>query len=211
MRDWVRLYLDLDEEDLPDSIIDEFVEEGTQIILERESDWPFVQERVDFNPTIGETEYDLTVIAPTLQDVIGVANYEWIYYPEGAQREAGELGVGYHRWSVYGTQLHIFPAPTSTDVIEIVGFRKIGGWTSGGPGATCPLPVEFQQLVLKWALAATYAHQDDPELSQFHQGAFLGRLDALWRRYMTGNRGQRLIVGSEREPDPVGFRWPEGF
>jgi hypothetical protein len=59
LRTQVRNMADLDEVDLPDSIIDQFAREGFQRIYSLERRWPYLQETFSFNTVSGQREYTI--------------------------------------------------------------------------------------------------------------------------------------------------------
>lgn len=217
MRDWVRLYLDLDEEDLPDEIFDQFAEDAVEKILEREPYWPWLDVVVDFEPTIGQTTYDLATVAPNLEFVTAVSPldtslyhaYEWSAFAD--LERYGQVSVP-RAWTTFANQLYIVPAPLTTDTIRITGIQRVAGWTTNGPASTPPVPDQFHTLVRTWCLAMTYAQQDDPENSMMHQAQFAERLEGIWRRWMTEPHAAGLVVGSTPKRATVsGPVWPAGF
>src|SRR5688572_28247360 len=123
MRDHVRLYLDLDEEDLPDVIFDQFVENATSKIVEREANWPFLEGTVTFTAAAGQSVYDTESTFPTLEFVTQITqdattgphplDLVWTSYksrhnwPDWGQTQA---------WTEYGGLLYLFPAPPA-DVV----------------------------------------------------------------------------------------------
>ena len=62
LRTQVRNMVDLDETDLPDSIIDQFAREGFQRIYSLERRWPFLQETYTFTTIAQQREYSISTI-----------------------------------------------------------------------------------------------------------------------------------------------------
>ncbi len=73
LRTQVRNMADLDEVDLPDSIVDQFAREGFQRIYSLERRWPFLQETYTFNTVIGQREYTISTIGD-IREIISVVD-----------------------------------------------------------------------------------------------------------------------------------------
>lgn len=217
MRDYVRLYLDLDEEDLPDLIFDRFAEDGAQKIVERDPNWPWLETSVDFVPVVGQSAYATATVAPTIGVITGVApvdqslyhEYQWTAWADIDDWGSASVPMA---WTEYGANLYIVPAPLTTDQIRVSGLLRVEDWTAAGPSATPPLPAEFHSLILEWTLAMTYAQQDDPENSAMHQGLFAERLESVWRRWASSPHAADLKIGSAPRRRTVGGPvWPANF
>ena len=73
LRTQVRSMADLDEVDLPDSIIDQFAREGFQRIYSLERRWPYLQETYTFNTVIDQREYTISTIGD-IREIISVVD-----------------------------------------------------------------------------------------------------------------------------------------
>jgi hypothetical protein len=193
MRDYVREFLDLDEEDLTDNVFDQFIEEGTTKILRRERQWPWLEVATEFTTVADQQAYVLADTLPTVDQILTVSDYRWVAHHEGPKYGTVSAPLAY---STFGGSLFLWPTPTTAESIPVTGYRKVTGWTAGGPSATSPLPEQFDTLLLKWGLSMAYAQQDDPELSMMHKAEFDEQLERLWRDYMVAPSHRPLIVGS---------------
>jgi hypothetical protein len=73
LRTQVRAMADLDEEDLPDTIIDQFAREGFQRIYALERRWPYLQESYTFNTVASQREYTISTIGD-IREIISVVD-----------------------------------------------------------------------------------------------------------------------------------------
>ena len=73
LRSQVRSMADLDETDLPDSVIDQFAREGFQRIYTLERRWPYLQETYTFNTVAQQREYTISTIGD-IRDIISVVD-----------------------------------------------------------------------------------------------------------------------------------------
>ena len=73
LRSQVRSMADLDETDLPDSVIDQFAREGFQRIYTLERRWPYLQETYTFNTVAQQREYTISAIGD-IREVISLVD-----------------------------------------------------------------------------------------------------------------------------------------
>lgn len=208
MRKYVRDFLDLDDEDLTDSVFDGFILDATTRVIEKDRRWPFLEVVSDFTAIAGVDSYSLADVLPEFEDIVKVGRLDWIDHSAGD--DYGPSGI-VQAYSTWGGRLYLHPTPTAAQQFEVQGYRSVGDWTQGGATATPPFPAEFHMLLVKWALSCAYAQQDDPELASFHAAQFMEQLNVLWRARLAAPSHTPLIVGGGRRrphwPETLRFPW----
>lgn len=187
MRDLVRGQLDLDDTDLPDVLLDNYVQEGYDRVLELEQRWPFF-----------ETQWTLDVAADGSTVMPDDARMiEMMISPDGRllRRIPPRLSVlsfppGHSSngnpgfWSRLNRQIFIRPAPGAITVLTVYGYRMGSTWISIA-GAECDCDRRLHIPICWYACSLGYAQQEDEVLeatylNRFKEGTAVAR-DAIMR------------------------------
>ena len=209
MRDLVRAQLDLDDTDLPDVLLDAYLQEGYDRVLELEQRWPFFA-----------FEWDIDFAADgTAQMPVDCRFIEMMITPDGrlldrmGDREAvlsyppGQGGVGNpSSWSRLNRALYLLPPPGSIYPIHITGFRAGSNWIGVvGASGECDCDRRLHIPICWYACSLGYAQQEDEVLEQtylnrYKEGAAQAR-DAI----MQVSPAQPKQVAYTSYPKRVGF------
>jgi hypothetical protein len=206
IRDFVRTHLDVDDDDLPNSLLDSFIREGSVRIERAEKRWPFYAESWTLDTVADTSEYTFASIGDGDVDQIQSirsTNYtlEWLgrdesfrYYPPNTTA-SGEPRY----WSVWGTTLKLHPTPDGVYSLAILGFRKPVDWVALGAAEEPDLPEDLHNTVATWALARGYSHQDDPEMAAFYMDLHAAELDQIRRRLVDTPAHQPLVLNGRAD------------
>lgn len=215
IRDLTRLQLDLEVEDLPDSLIDSWAQEGYDLAISPETEWDFFEVSASFVTTANVQSYDLSAIVASegeLQTIYSLRGPRWNLVPI-AQRlaeRAFRLDTATTRepnyFSVYGGAVVLWPIPDDVYTLNVQGHRKPLDWiTLGGSGAVPDCPVEFHRSILAWVLGRAYLQQDDPGAAQMLEQQFANQLRVLQTRFMKApTTGPFIVNKGEVETHPFG-------
>jgi hypothetical protein len=202
IRDLVRTSLDIEQEDLPDVLLDAYIREGSKRIERAEARWPFYEVRFDFAPTPSvDGLYDIAAIDPELDQIASIAispfgPLQWI----GADVLTALQGqqpstVGRPRfYSTWAASIAFHPQLDVVYDMEVRGYRRALDWVSDGAGATPDLPDELHNTVALWALGKAYAQQEDPELAGLYERQFSDELNEFRRRLVVTPQHQPLVL-----------------
>lgn len=201
-RNYVRDYLDLDVEDLPDRLIDRWVEEGFRRIARHRGNWPFYEATtsVIVSPTAG-SEYIVL-----MKDITAVEG------PDGAllRMAASEAerrywnGTSYdapnrpQSFSVWANKVRIWPEPDTTYTLTVRGYRYPRDWMAEGSGATPDLPEDFDEVLLAWVMHKAYIHQDEPEQGMVQKATFDEGLAVLAKDELRAPTFTPIVLNSVR-------------
>ncbi len=206
MRDFIRTHLDLEVEDLPDTLIDRWLREGSKRIERAEVRWPYFEKFytwvVAFNPfllfpktTIGA---DIDQIASITHSTLAFPNLIWVG-PEAWQELTASRPSATGRpiyFSEWQGSILLYPNPDTSYTLRVFGFRKAIDWVAAGAGATPDLPDELHNTVMTWGLAKAYAQQEDPEMASFFERQFLDEVKEMTRRLVITPLHQPLVLNS---------------
>lgn len=200
IRDFVRTHLDVDEDDLPNVLLDQFVFEGSTRVARAEKRWPFYAESWTLMTVADQSDYTFAFIGGGLDQVQSIRseNYDlqWLgrdeshgYWPPNTTT-SGEPRY----WSVWGSTLRLHPTPDAEYELTIYGFREAEDWVADGAGGVPDFPEELHNTVTTWALARAYSHQDDPEMAAFYMDLFSNELDTIRSRIIDTPAAQPLVL-----------------
>lgn len=219
LRDYVRVYLDVDDEELPDVILDTFISEGAARIINRDGKWPFLQARWSFTTTPGLNAYEMTTVGPDIDEIHSVqlddgTTLLWAGQDDSeALFNQGYAGTGTpYQYSVWANALYLWPVPQVAQTVTVRGYRVPLDFVAGGyPGATPDLPTEFHSLIARYALASSYEQQEDPEMAALHKAHFEDELMSKWNAWTSIPTAAPLVLNSRssRSRTPSGpLRFP---
>lgn len=200
IRDFVRGHMDIEEEDLPDPVLDVFVAEGFGRIVRAEKRWPFYATRWAYVTVAGTDEIPFTDIGTNISEIqsikgpssrlhyigMDVADEVW---PENVVQSSEPS-----HWSVENETLYLWPTPGSAYSLILRGYRKPTDWMAGGAGAVPDVPDELHNTVAVWALSRAYEQQDDPEMASIFERKFADELNLFRRRIHDTPAAQPLVV-----------------
>lgn len=225
IRKFVRDSLDVETDDIPDSILNVWMNDAvTRIISYFDESPTFLQVEYSFVTSVEVQKYSLdSTVGLTdpepLQAIDEVRGPTWSLTP----RQHRQVRESYPRtagsgnpleFSIWGRDLYLWPKPSVEETFHVLGVRKIDtDWATAGTGVP-DLPEEFHILIAHWALARAYAQQDDPEMANFYREEFAGTLTSIATRFVANTTALPMIMngGSLRRHDPrTGVLGPLGF
>lgn len=213
IRDYVRLHLDLEVEDLPDQVLDVFIREGSRRIERAEPRWPFYE--VSFPLTLNQNESSVakTAIDTSLDQITAINHTPAVAFPplrwighdtlnDQLSNRPAALGRPYY-FSEWAGSVFFFPAADIAYTLTVHGYRRAADWVSDGAGAVPDLPDELHNTVAMWAIQKAYAQQEDPELSSLYERQFLDELNEFRRRLVITPHNQPLVLNGGAAPEPM--------
>lgn len=209
IRDYVRNHIELEIDDLPDSVLDVFIREGSKRVEKAETRWPFYEESWTLTTAIGTRNYALTGAVPTATAVdqltnvqgpkwnlvwIGREQYDVLNPPDfTSQSEPTHVAL-------WDSELWLSPTPDAAYTLTLRGYRKPTDWVANGAAAQPDLPDELHNTVATWALSRAYAQQDDPELAAVYERQFGEELNEFRRRIVETPHLQPVILNRGHRP-----------
>ena len=217
IRDFVRSHLDVDIEELPNALLDRFIQDGASRI-ERSAvalggRWSFREVEYTLTVAANTQDYDLDahadLITPAaLAYIDEVRGSNWTLAPRDhrtirAQYRASTTSTSANPryWSLWGRHVYLWPKPSAATEVFVLGIRKQTDWiaTNGLPD----FPSEFHDIIASWALNRGYAQQDDFETAAFFREEFKETLRDRARPYILGNDAPGFQINGEGRPPLV--------
>ena len=205
---------DLDEVDLPDSVIDQFAREGFQRIYTLERRWPYLQESYSFNTVAGQREYTISTIGD-IREIISVidsstsgARLTLIPYDNAEEIWLGNTDVPSrpYFYSFWNQKLQLWAKPDAVYPMVVRAYRNpVYTWLTN-TSETIDLDEWFHALLPYFVLARVYQRQEDAQLSQMYLNSFEEGVGLARRDLMKASSAQPVIMSAGRQY-PTMRRW----
>lgn len=205
LRIYVRQHLDLDESEVPDDLLDVWARDATIKISKTRKRWPFLEASWTLNTVAGQRDYDITSLAlfnPAVDEIVSVVRNDRRLIFMGRD-EAEEAYLPFQSnsngfvsyYNVWGDMLRLYPTPSSVDVLDIRGYRKVDDWVADGAGAVPDFPEDFHDAIRLYLLGMAYMQQEDPEMASQFIAAFTSEMDLLKKQYGDAPGAYPLVLG----------------
>ena len=214
LRSQVRNMADLDETDLPDTIIDQFAREGFQRIYSLERRWPYLQESYTFNTVVNQREYTISTIGD-IREIISVVDSSTagnrltlIDYNQAEDIWLGNTDVPSrpYFYSFWDKKIQFWAKPDAIYPITVRAFRNpVYTWLSN-VDETIDIDEWFHALLPYFVLARVYQRQEDAQLSQMYMNSFEEGVALARRDLMKASSAQPVIMSAGRQY-PTMRRW----
>jgi hypothetical protein len=206
--------VDLDETDLPDSIVDQFAREGFQRIYSLERRWPYLQETYTFNTVANQREYTISTIGD-IREIISVvdtstsgARLTLIPYDNAEEIWLGNTDVPSrpYFYSFWDKKLQLWAKPDAIYPITVRAYRNpLYTWLSDDT-ITIDLDEWFHALLPYFVIARVYQRQEDSDLSAMYMRSFEEGVGLARRDLMKASSAQPVIMSAGRQY-PTMRRW----
>jgi hypothetical protein len=206
--------VDLDETDLPDSIVDQFAREGFQRIYSLERRWPYLQETYSFNTVANQREYTISTIGD-IREIISVvdtsqsgARLTLIPYDNAEEIWLGNTDVPSrpYFYSFWDKKLLLWAKPDAIYPITVRAYRNpLYTWLSDA-SLTIDLDEWFHALLPYFVIARVYQRQEDSDLSAMYMRSFEEGVGLARRDLMKASSAQPVIMSAGRQY-PTMRRW----
>ena len=214
LRSQVRTMADLDEVDLPDTIVDQFAREGFQRIYSLERRWPYLQETYTFNTVVGQREYTISTIGD-IREIISVVDSSTagnrltlIDYNQAEDIWLGNTDVPSrpYFYSFWDKKIQFWAKPDAIYPITVRAFRNpVYTWLTNTSEAI-DMDEWFHALLPYFVLARVYQRQEDAQLSQMYMNSFEEGVALARRDLMKASSAQPVIMSAGRQY-PTMRRW----
>lgn len=207
VRDFVRLYFDLDSTDLPDKLVDRWISEGWGKVVRYRPNWP------GFNATVQLTTLALvSEYASPLKDIesisgpdrfllqLSASNAERRFIRSGVEDPAGTPVA----FSVYAGKVRLWPKPAIAGVYAVRGQRTPLNPTDSIPTDPIDLPSpDAVEMLTAWVLARVATREQELETAKAYSDAFSQGMQLLAKDETDSPAFVPIVLNSQR-PLPVG-------
>lgn len=214
LRSQVREMMDLDEQDLPDTVIDQFAREGFQRIYALERRWPYLQETYTFNTVANQREYTISTIGD-IREIISVienstsgSRLTLIPYDNAEEIWLGNTDVPSrpYFYSFWNQKLQLWAKPDVVYSMVVRAYRNpVYTWLTN-VDETIDLDEWFHSILPYFVLARSYQRQEDAQLSAMHMNSFEQGVSLARRDLMKASSAQPVVMSAGRQY-PTMRRW----
>jgi hypothetical protein len=198
LRDYIRMQLDMDDEELPNPMLDSYLNEAYTRMIAMENRWPFFEARWDAAKIAGETDIALPADCDPsgLFSVIDATNGMRLVQVANEQAEDNFAQIATTTMPVYytiwGGVLRLWPDPGTDRSVRLRGYRYAKDWMLAGAGAEVDADPRLHILLAHYAIALAYAQQEDEILE-----------DVYMKRFTAGFAAARNAICNPRHHRPM--------
>ena len=214
LRSQVRDMADLDETDLPNSLIDQFAREGFQRIYALERRWPILQETYTFSTVANQREYTISTIGD-IREIISIvdtstqgARLTLIDYNQAEETWLGNLDVASRPYffSFWDKKIQLWAKPDIVYSMTVRAFRNpVYTWLTDIT-ENIDLDEFFHAILPYFVLARVYQRQEDAQLAAMYLGTFEEGVAIAKRDLMKASSAQPVIMSGGKQY-PTMRRW----
>jgi len=214
LRSQVRAIIDLDETDLPDTVIDQFAREGFQRIYTLERRWPYLEQTYTLATVANQRAYTISTIGD-IREIISIIDntasgnrLTLIPYDEAERIWLANTDVAGrpYFYSFWDGQLLFWPKPDTVYNMTIRAYRNpVYTWLTNTE-EDIDIDEWFHALLPYFVLARVYQRQEDAELSAMYLRSFEEGVGLARRDLMKASSAQPVIMSGGRRY-PTMRRW----
>jgi hypothetical protein len=213
IRDYVRLHLDLEVEDLPDVVIDTFAREGSRRIERAEPRWPFYEVTYPLTLIANASSVVKNDIATDLDQISSINHTPAVAFPplvwvghetinDQLSMRPGALGRPMY-FSEWAGSILFYPAADIEYTFNVNGYKQPADWVADGAGGVPDMPDELHNTVALWCMSKAYYQQEDDVLGATFERQFSDELNEFRRRLVITPYAQPLVIGGGTPPDAM--------
>jgi len=180
LRETVRQIVDLDTEDLPDSLLNLYIRDGYYRILDINKRWPWLETSFTFTTTPNVRAYVISsfTIDPISQvvsivDNTGVgARLEMVGYEEAEGTYIGSYDTAGDPlfYSVWNDRIHLYPKPNTARQMTCRGYREPVDWVGLNDEVDAHPSLHFP--LVYYAVSRVYQQLEDAQMSAVYKQSF---------------------------------------
>jgi hypothetical protein len=192
LRDYIRVQLDMDEEELPNALLDSYLNEAYLRTMSMERRWPFFESYFEVANVPSADSVALPAECDENQIISLIKLPENIRLIQIAPEMADDRFTGINAssnspayYSIWGNAISLWPRPypDTTMNFRIRGFRKPLDWIAQGASGEVDADPRLHILLAHYAIALCYAQQEDEVLEDVYmkrwQASFAAARNAI--------------------------------
>lgn len=198
LRNYIRTQLDMDDEELPNPMLDSYLEEAYNRIISMEPRWPFLETRWEITQAADADDVALPVDCDP-SGLFGVTDGTTGVRLVQAGNEQAEDNFSPAAtvttpvyYTIWGARLQLWPNPNVERTLRLRGYRYTANWMAGGAGAEVDADPRLHILLAHYAIALCYAQQEDEILE-----------DVYMKRFSSGFMAAHNAICSPRHHRPL--------
>lgn len=202
----VRAVLDVDSTDLPDAVLNVWLQDGYNRQIAMEQRWPFFETSTTFAATAGTRAYAVSSIDPDLRSVSAIFDdgtigmgyqLRLVRHDDIQARMIGGLDTPSQPmfYSKRGSQIHLWPKPDQAYSYIVLGYRAPTDWILDGSGGSPDSDSRLHLAMADWAIARYFHQQEDAEMAMVYEQAFKDGTSLAHDAIMAVDEEYPLIMG----------------
>ena len=142
LRQTVRDITDLDEGDLPDSLLNLYIRDGYYRILDIEKRWTFLEKSFTFNTVAEQRAYPIAnFTADPMSQIVSIVDntgiglrLDMVSHDEAESTYVGAYDTSGDPlfYSIWNGNIHLFPKPNNVRTLTVRGYREPIDWVTDG-------------------------------------------------------------------------------
>lgn len=220
LRAFVYDVMDLDEDDLPRSLVHLYIQDGFNRLINLERRWPFYETTYTLNTTPSQRDYPISSIgAGNLAEVVSILDNSSVGNrlsiisldeAEGVWHGSFDVPTRPLFFAEWAETIKLYPKPDAVYPLTIRGYRKPSyDWvTDTTQSPDCDS--RFHQALAYYAISQAYKRQEDSEMSNMYQRSF-DEAVALARRDIMRPPSHRPMIMSKGSVYPSSKYWLESM
>jgi hypothetical protein len=179
LRDYIRMQLDMDQEELPDPMLDAYLQEAFDRTVAMEQRWPSREVIVAAAKLAGAQTATLPagMSGSGIMSVIDTTNGGTrLVQVSNEQAEDNFTHIQTTTipmyYSLWGPGLRLWPSPDVEIQLQVRGYRDSLPWMAGGTSAEPDLDPRLHISLAHYAIALSYAQQEDDVLEDVYMKRF---------------------------------------
>jgi hypothetical protein len=180
LRQTVRDIVDLDAEDLPDSLLNLYIRDGYYRILDVEKRWGFLEQTFTFNTIANQRSYAIeTLTGEPISQVVSILDntgigmrLDMVGYDMAEQTYVGSYDTAGDPlfYAIWGGQIHLFPKPNNARSLTVRAYREPIDWQTTGEAVDASPSLHFP--LVYYACSRVYQKLEDAAMAAVYKQAF---------------------------------------
>ena len=201
---FVRDITDLDDADLPSSLIRQYMKDGFNRIINLERRWPFLEETYSLSTVAGQRDYpmstigsgDLREITSILDDstvgnrlsIITVDEAENIWH---GSFDTATRPLFFAEWS---DTIKLYPKPDTVYPLVIRGYRKPSYTWVTDTSQQIDCDDRLHDAIAYYAVSQAYKRQEDNEMARAYKDSFDEAVGIARKELMRGPSHRNMVL-----------------
>ena len=199
IRDLVRSTLDVEADELPDELLDQFIRDGYNRAVQAETRWPFFEDSWSVAVVADTAEY---VLASDVGILVSVYDTDTEQRLKRLDTSIAEANFGSNTtagdplyWTEWGNSITFWPTPISDRTVTLRGYRKPTDWVTSGASTEVDADDRLHLPIAYYALSLAYAQQEDEVLEATYLNRFRESLELARQDIMRTTEYHPIILG----------------
>lgn len=202
----VRDIVDLDANDLPDTLIKLYIRDGYYRILDVEKRWPFLEKSFTITTVASQRAYvissmtadPITQVASIVDNTSVGYRLSMVSYDELEAAYVGALDTANNPlfYAVFEGKIHLFPKPNNVRTLTARGYREPVDWVTTGAAADLPAGLHF--ALVYYACSRIYQRLEDTVMADDYKRSFDEAVSFAVRNVQKPNSHSPMVLSAGR-------------